>query len=136
VPPRGSVPRAGRSHTARVGVGPVLRLARRKAASLGHLPPVACRSLGQGLAPGVPALCLPLRVVLVVRHGSRPPNGIEAGRLTAMYGTVKPRQRTDAPDHARELEEIVLSDYKGVSVRLGDLWRDRPAVLVFLRHYG
>jgi len=77
-----------------------------------------------------------LRLVFVVGHGSRPPGGIEVGRLTGMYGTVKPRQRTDAPDHARELEEIVLSDYKGVAVRLGDLWRDRPAVLVFLRHYG
>ena len=29
-----------------------------------------------------------------------------------------------------------LSDRAGASHRLGDLWRDRPIVLVFLRHFG
>ncbi len=53
-----------------------------------------------------------------------------------MLETVKDRQRTEAPDHAGDLEDFVLSDFRGHSVRLGDLWRDRPAVLVFLRHYG
>jgi peroxiredoxin len=29
-----------------------------------------------------------------------------------------------------------LPDQDGVDVRLGDLWRERPAALVWLRHYG
>lgn len=31
-----------------------------------------------------------------------------------------------------ELPEIT----SGREVRLGELWRDRPAVLIFLRHFG
>jgi prostamide/prostaglandin F2alpha synthase len=31
---------------------------------------------------------------------------------------------------------MVLYDHEGDEVRLGDLWHDSPAVLVFLRHYG
>jgi integrase len=31
---------------------------------------------------------------------------------------------------------MVLQDHEGREVRLGDLWGDRPAVLVFLRYYG
>jgi hypothetical protein len=34
------------------------------------------------------------------------------------------------------LAEIVLPDAEGREVRLGSLWAERPAVLVFLRHYG
>jgi hypothetical protein len=34
------------------------------------------------------------------------------------------------------LAEIVLPDADGREVRLGSLWAERPAVLVFLRHYG
>jgi peroxiredoxin len=34
------------------------------------------------------------------------------------------------------LEDVVLQDHEGVSVRLGDIWRDRPAVLAFVRHFG
>ncbi|HEX2296720.1 MAG TPA: hypothetical protein VHN37_15615 [Actinomycetota bacterium] len=34
------------------------------------------------------------------------------------------------------LEDVVLPDSNERDVRLGDLWRDRPAVLVWLRHYG
>jgi hypothetical protein len=40
-----------------------------------------------------------------------------------------------AVDVAR-LAEIVLPDQDGAPVRLGDLWKDAPAALVFLRHYG
>ena len=46
------------------------------------------------------------------------------------------RQRTKAPDRADALADIVLPDHEGNDVRLGDLWRDRPVVLVWLRHYG
>ncbi len=34
------------------------------------------------------------------------------------------------------LAPIVLPDCDGREVRLGSLWADAPAVLVFLRHYG
>ena len=53
-----------------------------------------------------------------------------------VLGTVKSRRRTNAPDRADELAAIVLKDQSGADVRLGDLWRERPAVLAFLRHYG
>ena len=34
------------------------------------------------------------------------------------------------------LAGITLPDSDGEAIRLGSLWRDAPAVLVFLRHYG
>jgi len=34
------------------------------------------------------------------------------------------------------LSDTSLADSDGVHHRLGDLWRDRPIVLVFLRHFG
>jgi hypothetical protein len=37
---------------------------------------------------------------------------------------------------ASALAEITLPDQDGTDVRLGDLWRERPAALVWLRHYG
>lgn len=37
---------------------------------------------------------------------------------------------------AAPIEDIVLVDHQDQEVRLGDLWRDRPVVLVWLRHYG
>jgi hypothetical protein len=40
------------------------------------------------------------------------------------------------PQDADELADIVLPDHEGHEVRLGDLWADRPAALVWLRHYG
>jgi len=50
--------------------------------------------------------------------------------------TAKSRRRTNAADRADELAAVVLKDQSGADVRLGDLWRERPAVLAFLRHYG
>jgi hypothetical protein len=41
-----------------------------------------------------------------------------------------------APASADALADIVLPDQDGNEVRLGDLWKDRPAVLVWLRQYG
>jgi hypothetical protein len=35
-----------------------------------------------------------------------------------------------------DLAAVVLRDDAGAPVRLGDLWRERPVVLAFLRHYG
>jgi hypothetical protein len=35
-----------------------------------------------------------------------------------------------------ELSEVVVRDTEDRPVKLGDLWRERPVVLVFLRHFG
>jgi len=59
-----------------------------------------------------------------------------AGRVYAVLGFAKERQRTRALQRADELAGLVLQDWRGNDVRLGDLWRERPALLVFLRHYG
>ena len=40
------------------------------------------------------------------------------------------------PGLAARLARIVLPNADGRSVRLGSLWADTPAALVFLRHYG
>jgi hypothetical protein len=37
---------------------------------------------------------------------------------------------------AEPLADIVLPDHEDHAVRLGDLWGERPAALVWLRHYG
>jgi hypothetical protein len=34
------------------------------------------------------------------------------------------------------LSGLALPDADGEEHRLGDYWRDRPVVLVFLRHFG
>jgi hypothetical protein len=34
------------------------------------------------------------------------------------------------------LSEVVLQDSGGRPVRLGSLWTERPAALVFVRHFG
>lgn len=36
----------------------------------------------------------------------------------------------------RDLADITLPDHDDEPVRLGDLWNDRPVLLVWLRHYG
>jgi hypothetical protein len=53
-----------------------------------------------------------------------------------MLGAAKTKQQATPPERADELAEIELEDYEGKPHRLGDYWRDRPAVFVFLRHYG
>jgi hypothetical protein len=53
-----------------------------------------------------------------------------------MLGTSKRRQETHPPARADELADIVLPDHEGDEVRLGDLWREGPVALVWLRHYG
>jgi hypothetical protein len=35
-----------------------------------------------------------------------------------------------------KLANIVLAEAAGGEVRLGSLWEENPAVVVFLRHYG
>ena len=48
---------------------------------------------------------------------------------------MAPRKRR-APGDTGAIENIRLLDVDGESVRLGTLWEDGPAVLVWLRHYG
>ncbi len=53
-----------------------------------------------------------------------------------MFGAATTRQTTNPPARADALADIVLPDQDGNEVRLGDLWRDGPVALVWLRHYG
>jgi hypothetical protein len=41
-----------------------------------------------------------------------------------------------ADSYSSKLAQITLPDVDGNTVRLGSLWADSPAVIVFLRHYG
>jgi len=41
-----------------------------------------------------------------------------------------------AASFSSKLAEITLPDVDGKPIQLGSLWADRPAVVVFLRHYG
>ena len=51
-------------------------------------------------------------------------------------GTSRTRQTVHPPADAGELGRVTVRDLEDREVRLGDLWEDQPAVLVFLRHYG
>jgi hypothetical protein len=53
-----------------------------------------------------------------------------------MLGAASNRQHSEPPARADALAEIVLPDQDGHEVRLRELWADRPAALVWLRHYG
>jgi len=53
-----------------------------------------------------------------------------------MFGAATKTQATSPPSRADALADLVLPDQDGHEVRLGDLWRDGPAALVWLRHYG
>ena len=56
--------------------------------------------------------------------------------MGGVLGTAKKRQEASPPADAHDLEDVMLRDWRGQDVRLGDVWSDNPAVLVFLRHYG
>jgi len=38
--------------------------------------------------------------------------------------------------HADDLAKLPVLDSAGTKIELGTLWRDRVAVLVFIRHFG
>ena len=38
--------------------------------------------------------------------------------------------------YSARLAHIVLPDAEGNKIQLGSLWKNQPAVVVFLRHYG
>ena len=56
--------------------------------------------------------------------------------LPTVFGLSRKRQDVSPPADARALEDIGVRDWRGHDVRLGDVWADNPALLVFLRHYG
>jgi hypothetical protein len=56
--------------------------------------------------------------------------------LGSVLGTASKRQTVHPPGSAEELGRSRVLDAGGGEVALADLWRDRPAVLVWLRHYG
>lgn len=58
-----------------------------------------------------------------------PPNPLK-------LGIGKPRRKTQPVERADELADVTLDSVDGGEVRLGTLWEEGPAVLVFLRHYG
>jgi hypothetical protein len=53
-----------------------------------------------------------------------------------LFGTSGDSSKPSAPATADELAGLELENHAGALRRLGDYWTDRPAVLVFLRHYG
>jgi hypothetical protein len=59
-----------------------------------------------------------------------------AARVRRIMGTSVRRQKAQPPEDASALAELTVKDLDGADVRLGSLWEDGPAVLVFLRHYG
>lgn len=54
----------------------------------------------------------------------------------ALLGTATRKQRTSPPTDADELGAIVLPDHEGNDHALAEYWQDRPAALIWLRHYG
>lgn len=42
----------------------------------------------------------------------------------------------DALNKGRPAPDVPLQDARGAAIRLSQLWRDQPLVLVFLRHFG
>lgn len=54
---------------------------------------------------------------------------------TLAVSDKKPRRMRRMKD-LRAIEDVRLPDSEGNEVRVGDLWRDQPLVLVWLRHYG
>jgi hypothetical protein len=49
---------------------------------------------------------------------------------------VSDATRTAFLPAADAIAYLVLPDQDGEPVRIGDLWRERPVALVWLRHYG
>lgn len=56
--------------------------------------------------------------------------------MARLLGASIRRQEARPPEDASGLADLALKDLDGNEVRLGSLWEDRPAVLVWLRHYG
>jgi len=44
--------------------------------------------------------------------------------------------KVEIPDKGDKAPDVRLHDSNGAAIALSDLWRERPLVLVFLRHFG
>jgi hypothetical protein len=53
-----------------------------------------------------------------------------------VLGAASEHQEPHPPERVDALADVELEDHTGAALRFGDFWTDRPAVLVFLRHYG
>jgi peroxiredoxin len=53
-----------------------------------------------------------------------------------VFGTAREREETRPPSDASGLADLIAEDWLGRDVRLGDLWADGPALLLFVRHWG
>jgi hypothetical protein len=69
----------------------------------------------------------------------------ETPRFTSLLHSPRPLQtwRRSSPgeyavqqSYSARLAAIVLPDVNGQKIQLGSLWKDHPAIVVFLRHYG
>jgi hypothetical protein len=56
--------------------------------------------------------------------------------VSHFLGASRGRQEARPPEDASGLADLIVVDLDGNDMRLGSLWEDRPAVLVWLRHYG
>ena len=56
--------------------------------------------------------------------------------MPPFLGVSHTRQEPRPPQDASGLADLMVKDLDGSDVRLGSLWEDGPAVLVWLRHYG
>jgi hypothetical protein len=74
---------------------------------------------------------------VIVARAIRSGDGFQIGStVRSMLGAAPTRQQTHPPSSADALADIELLDQDSEPVRLGDLWRDGPVALVWLRHYG
>jgi hypothetical protein len=66
---------------------------------------------------------------------NRPRTGADAGdaNLRRLVMSIESMIDTSV---AERLSDVEVYDPYGHPVRLGDLWREHPVVLVFVRHFG
>lgn len=57
---------------------------------------------------------------------------VSSSEIEAQEGKIRRMEST----LGATLSEVSLADTEGHRVRLGSLWADSPAIIVFLRHYG
>lgn len=58
------------------------------------------------------------------------------GVMLTQIAVPPQNDRTVSDSISSRVAMISLPDADGKLVRLGSLWAERPAVIVFLRHYG
>jgi hypothetical protein len=58
---------------------------------------------------------------------------LEAG---CSFDALESQPQTPEDDLDMSLADLAVYDTDGAKYRLGEAWAERPAVLVFLRHFG